>query len=182
MTAATSEFDLDRIAEVLARHQVRYVTIGGACGLFHGVVDYLTKDVDVLVRADIENRQRLAEALTALGVVTEGGLTADDFVGNTQWSSDAGPIDVLLTATGPNETFLVYADIERRSVVFQLGDDVTMPVASLDDVIRMKEAADREKDHQALPELRRLRGDSHPEHPRDFDPFTDIGFEDDSDD
>ena len=67
MTAAKPEFDLDRIAEVLARHQVRYVTIGGACVLFHGVVSYLTKDVDVLVRADIENRQRLAMASPLLG-------------------------------------------------------------------------------------------------------------------
>jgi hypothetical protein len=38
----------------------------------------------------------------------------------------------------------------------------------------MKEAADRMKDHQALPELRRLRGDAHPEFPRGFDPFKDF--------
>ncbi len=45
-------FDLIRIAEVLARHEVAYVTIGGVCGLLHGAVDYLTRDVDVLARSD----------------------------------------------------------------------------------------------------------------------------------
>ncbi len=54
-----------------------------------------------------------------------------------------------------------------------------MPAASLDDVIRMKEAADRFKDHQALPELRRLRGDPHPERSREVDPFADFDLDDD---
>jgi hypothetical protein len=41
----------------------------------------------------------------------------------------------------------------------------------------MKEAADRFKDQQALPELRRLRGDQHPDQPRDHDPFADFDIE-----
>ena len=43
----------------------------------------------------------------------------------------------------------------------------------------MKEAADRIKDHLALPELRRLRGDAHPERSRDIDPFEDYPIDDD---
>lgn len=52
-----------------------------------------------------------------------------------------------------------------------------MRTASLDDVIRMKEAADRWKDRQALPELRWLRGDPRPDFPRGFDPFKDFPIE-----
>lgn len=175
-------FDLDRIAEVLSRHGVRYVTIGGASGMLHGVIEYATKDVDVLVRADAENRLRLAAALNDLGVTADRAVTADDFDGNTQWETGAGPVDVLLSATGPNETFFVYADIERHSVRFNLGGGRSILAASLDDVIRMKEAADRFKDQLALPELRRLRGDPHPERPRDYDPFADFDASDDLDD
>jgi hypothetical protein len=172
-------FDLARIAEVLDRHAVRYVTIGGASGMLHGVVDYLTRDVDVLIRDDQENLARLAAALTELGAVSDGPITAADFVGNTQWETNAGPVDVLVVAVGPNETVLLYADIEPRTVFFQIGDGPSIPTASLDDIIRMKEAADRHKDHQALPELRRLRGDPHPEHPLGFDPFAEFTLEDD---
>lgn len=170
-------FDLIRIAEALERHGVLYVTIGGACGLLHGVVGYLTQDVDVLALSDQDNRQRLASALSELGAIADGGITADDLTGNTQWDTDAGPIDVLITATGPNDTTFMYADIQPRSVVFALGAGQTMTAACLDDVISMKEAVDRFKDHQALPELRRLRGDQHPDHPRSLDPFADFDIE-----
>jgi hypothetical protein len=57
---------------------------------------------------------------------------------------------------------------------FEVEKGLLVRTASLDDVIRMKEAADRMKDHEALPELRRLRGDPHPEFPRGFDPFKDF--------
>ena len=52
-----------------------------------------------------------------------------------------------------------------------------MPTALLDDVIRMKEATYRGKDHLAMPELRRLRGDLNPERSRDVDPFADYDIE-----
>ena len=32
--------------DVLERHGVRYVLIGGVSGTFHGMVEYRTKDVD----------------------------------------------------------------------------------------------------------------------------------------
>jgi hypothetical protein len=43
-------FDLERLGEVLRRHAVNYVIIGGACGTFHGMLEYRTKDVDLLVQ------------------------------------------------------------------------------------------------------------------------------------
>jgi hypothetical protein len=177
VTFADPPFDLVRIAEVLERHGVLYVTIGGACGLLHGASEYLTKDVDVMARSDQDNRRRLASALTELGAVVDSVITADDLVGNTQWDTDAGPIDVLITATGPNDTIFMYADIQPGSIVFTLGRGQTITAASLDDVIRMKEATDRFKDHQALPELRRLRGDRHPDRARAHDPFADFDIE-----
>lgn len=177
MTIPERPFDLVRIAQALERHGVLYVTIGGACGLLHGATEYLTQDVDVLARSDEENRRRLAGALTELGARIDGVITADDLVGNSQWDTDAGPIDVLITATGPGETIFMYADVQPRSIVFTLGGGQTITAASLDDVIRMKEATDRFKDHQALPELRRLRGDQHPDRPNRPDPFADFDIE-----
>ena len=123
MTLAERPFDLTRIAEVLERHGVLYVTIGGACGLLHGATEYLTKDVDVMARSDEGNRRRLAAALTELGARADGAVTADDLIGNTQWETGAGPIDVVITATGPDETVFMYADIQPRSVVYTLGGE-----------------------------------------------------------
>ena len=165
----TEPFDLEHIALAMAKHGVRCVLIGGASGALHGMSDYVTKDVDFLVRADEENRTRLAAALRELGVGDD--VMADDLVGNSQWDTTAGPVDILVTAAGPNETIFVYTDIIARAEIFEIGDSgVTVATAALDDIIRMKEAADRFKDHLALPELRRLQGDCHPNRPAP-DPF-----------
>ena len=67
MTDEEHPFDLSWIAEVFLRHGVRYVAIGGVSGLLHGAVEYLTRDVDVLVRSDQENLVRVVAALTELG-------------------------------------------------------------------------------------------------------------------
>jgi hypothetical protein len=52
------------------------------------------------------------------------------------------------------------ADLDRYAEAIEVEKGLLVRTASLDDVIRMKEAADRMKDHQALPEMRRLRGDA----------------------
>lgn len=54
-------FDLVRVIEVVARHGVLYVLNGGVSGMLHGMVDYQTKDVDLLVQPNTENRERLAD-------------------------------------------------------------------------------------------------------------------------
>jgi predicted nucleotidyltransferase len=180
-------FDLARIGEALNRHDVRFVLIGGVSGALHGMTEYRTKDVDLLVQADIGNRDRLAKAMTEMNATPAGTsdtrvLVGEDFAkGNTQWDTDAGQIDILITATGPNETVFVFADIKGGSELFDAGGGVTVRAASLDDLIRMKEAADRYKDHLALPELRRLRGDAHPERATQDDPFGDFDIEDGAD-
>ena len=138
-------FDLARIGEVLEQHAVRYVVIGGMSGTFHGMVEYRTKDIDLLVQHTTENLACLAAALTELRAVPLGTnddrliVGADLGAASTQWDTDAGPIDVLVTAAWSNDSIVIYSDIVRGSVVFDLGSGVAMPVASLDDLIRMKE-------------------------------------------
>ena len=73
----------------------------------------------------------------------------------------------------------MFADLAAHAEVFELERGLLMPAASLDDVIRTKEAADRVKDHLALPELRRIRGDRYPDRSLADDPFD--GFDPDDD-
>jgi predicted nucleotidyltransferase len=187
VTSDDLPFDLAKIGELLEQHDVRYVVIGGMSGAFHGMVDYRTKDVDLLVHNTIVNLDRRAAALTELGAVPLGTDDRRAILGtelqaaSTQWDTDAGPVDVLVTAAWSNESIVVYSDIERGSTVFDVGRGIAMPAASLDDLIRMKEAAGRHKDHLALPELRRLRGDANPQQPTGYDPFGDFDIEDGAD-
>lgn len=156
--------------------------------MLHGMTEYRTQDVDLLIQDNAENRSRLAVAMTELSAVPARTsdlrpITSDDFAeGNTQWDTEAGPIDVLISVTGPNESILIFADIERCEEYVELDDGSRVPVASLDDVIRMKEAADRYKDQLALPELRRIRGDRYPDLATGEDPFGDFDIENGADD
>ncbi len=49
-----------------------------------------------------------------------------------------------------------YDDLIDRAVSLRL-DDYELRLINLDDLIASKEAADRDQDHEALQELRRLR-------------------------
>lgn len=53
-------FDLARIVEVFNRHGVAYVAIGGVSGMLHGVVHYVTQDVDLMVQPNLDNFMRIA--------------------------------------------------------------------------------------------------------------------------
>jgi hypothetical protein len=144
-------FELVSVTAAMARHGVNYVLIGGVSGMLHGMSEYRTKDVDLLVQDNAANRDRLAAAMNELNAVplrsaNREAIIGDDFmVGSTQWETDAGDVDILISATGPDETIIVYSDIERREEYVELDDGQRVPVASLDDVIRMKEAANRTK-------------------------------------
>lgn len=75
----------------------------------------------------------------------------------TTWRTDAGDL-VVLTEVAHREGRLGYDDLNRRAVALRL-DDYELRLIDLDDLIASKEAAGRGKDHEALPELRRLRDD-----------------------
>jgi hypothetical protein len=63
-----------------------------------------------------------------------------------------GALDVSKRPAGTDG----YADLVRHAIVMQVAD-FQVTVAALSDVIRSKEAADRTKDHQALPTLYALQ-------------------------
>ncbi|HEY2368341.1 MAG TPA: hypothetical protein VGH87_18210, partial [Polyangiaceae bacterium] len=65
--------------------------------------------------------------------------------------TDAGDVDVAFEPSGTSG----YADLARNAVTIDV-DGVSVPIASLEDVIRSKTAANRPKDLAALPVLREV--------------------------
>lgn len=152
----------DRILEVLERHQVRYVVIGGLAAEIHGS-PYITRDVDVTPARNRENFARLAAALreleARLRVVDldeplEIALDERSFDQGTTWTfvTRYGNLDIALLPDGTGG----FDDLKRGATRERLTDDLEVEVASLADVIRSKEAAGREKDRVVLPALREV--------------------------
>jgi hypothetical protein len=160
-----TSFDPTEIVRVLEANAVRYVLIGGMAATIYGA-DYVTGDVDITPAKDAENLTRLSTALHDLDarirVADEPeGLpydhTANSLASAAVWNlvTRVGDLDIAFIPSGTQG----YGDL-RRDAVTVLIHDVAVPVASLADVVRSKEAAGRDKDRLALPMLRRLLAES----------------------
>jgi predicted nucleotidyltransferase len=156
------------IFAVLDRHEVRYVLIGGLAAILYGA-PHVTTDVDIVPEEDRRNLERLSEALTELKArirvagEPDGVPFGHDGVSLAKvriWNlvTDLGNLDISFVPSGTRG----YDDL-RRDLRTVTVNGIDVPVASLADVIRSKEAADRERDRAILPVLREMlereRGD-----------------------
>jgi hypothetical protein len=80
------------------------------------------------------------------------------------WRTDAGDFDVLTDLPASDGRRLRYDELVGRAGNQEVHG-IAVYVAALEDVIASKEWADRPKDRQALPELRKLA--AHREDPED---------------
>jgi hypothetical protein len=165
--AAEPRFDPARALEVLSRHSVDFVLVGGLAGQAWGATR-LTRDLDICPAWRPENLERLAAALEELEArlkIGEGSIEMLEValdartISNMEigaWRTVAGDIDVLLGIPAESRTKLArYEQLLSRASVLVIGG-ARVSVASLADIIRSKEVSDRPKDRVALPELQRL--------------------------
>lgn len=156
--------DPRRIFETFARHRVDYVVIGGIAVIAHGHTRN-TRDVDLVAASDRANLERLAAALRELGARLSGVdahlLDIDVYDPETLASganftleTDAGGLDVFNDVPGAAP----YELLRERALVVDLGG-LTIRVAGLDDLIRMKKAAARPQDLADIAALTALDGE-----------------------
>jgi len=154
-------FDPVSMLSVLERNQVDYVLIGGLAATLHGS-PLRTGDADICPASDDENLERLASALIDL----EAKIRSVDAPDGLAFTCDAtflknielinlvthyGDLDISFQPSGTTG----YSELVGSAQRFDL-EGLIVSVASLADIIRSKESADRDKDRQALPTLRSL--------------------------
>lgn len=153
--------DFERIFEVLERHEVHYVVIGGIAAVLYGS-PYPTKDLDICPDDRSSNMEHLGAALQELeakewdphkGEFVERSWDAATLTVDRTWllGTRFGSLDVLFRPAGTQG----FSDLKKRRVLIDVADK-KVPVAALEDLIRMKEAAARERDLQQVPTLRKL--------------------------
>lgn len=147
--------DAERILAELAANSVDYVIIGGLAVQTHGHVR-TTVDIDVLPRPEPVNLAHLADALNALHArILNPGSEGEKIDAATlpraalwQFATDHGAIDVLHEVPGAPS----YDELRERALVVRLGD-LSLAVASRDDLISMKRAAGRPIDLEDIAAL-----------------------------
>jgi len=145
-------FDPGEVLATLEQHGVRFVVIGGIAGRTWGSPT-VTRDLDVAYDRADDNLERLAAALEDLDARLRIAGDADPDLPfqldvetlrrglNFTFRTRAGDVDVLGQPAGVDG----YAELIPNAVAMTIGG-VTVPVADLDDLIRMKLAAGRAKD------------------------------------
>ena len=155
-------FDPERLLRALHSHRVRFVLIGALAARLHGF-PRLTADADITPSTDKPNLGRLATALRELDakVYTESvpeGLAFDcsavTLARATMWNlvTNAGRLDLAFMPAGTKG----YEDLAKGAERFE-AFGVEFHAASLDDIIRSKEAAGRPKDLDDVLLLRALK-------------------------
>ncbi len=166
MNPCKFDANVRRIVETLNRHGVDYIMIGGVAGQLHGSTRP-TKDVDVVADNSASNLERLGAALQDLNARILGAPELPEAVTRAQlhpgalaqrqfgnWTTDAGDLDTALFVGTPDNP-ITYETLQAHAIQAE-HQGVPFIVASLNDIIRAKEIAGRDKDLAALPELRQL--------------------------
>jgi hypothetical protein len=140
---------LEPLLGALERQGVDFVVVGGVAGLAHGSA-YPTYDFDIAYSRDEANLRRLATALADIGVRLRGAPPDLPFQAdartlangaNFTFDTEFGSFDILGDVAGVKS----YESLRRKSKLKRLAG-VEVRVASLDDLIAMKRAANRVKD------------------------------------
>lgn len=150
--------DPGRVFATLDRHDIDYITIGAFAVIAHGYVR-ATADIDLVVRQDRDNLERLAAAFAELNARLRGvdadlleiDPTDPDVLANGAsftLDTDAGPVDYLNDVPGAGD----YDDLRARAIQANAAG-VAVRVVGLDDLIRMKRASGRPQDLRDIANL-----------------------------
>jgi hypothetical protein len=156
-------FDPVRICEILLEEEVEFVVLGGFAAIVRGS-SLPTKDIDVIPSRDRSNLDRLGRALTRMNAMIrisgdpvptkiDGGFLAN-MPRMLNLVTDFGEMDLTFSPAGSAGDFEGW---KKGATLEVIDDGLTVLVASLDDIIDSKRAANRPKDQMALPYLESLR-------------------------
>jgi hypothetical protein len=157
--------DFDLLFAALQRAGVRYLVVGGVAVVLHGHPRF-TADLDLVVALDPDNARAAIDALSGLGyrprAPVAGALFADPAARRswveekgltvfTLWSPEHPATEIDLFVQEPFPFDAAFA----RAMKAELGD-VTVPVASIEDLVALKRAAGRPKDLEDIRVLEAL--------------------------
>lgn len=146
---AIRPFDPLKALRTLVEHRVRFVLIGGFGARLHGSPT-VTNDLDLCYARDMDNLEALAAALLGLEARLRGAPSHVPFLLDAKtlkagdrftFMTSAGSLDILGTPSGVSG----FDELDRAATEMDL-DGLRVRVASIDDLIRMKQAAARPKD------------------------------------
>ncbi|MEW6616426.1 MAG: hypothetical protein AB1401_13305 [Thermodesulfobacteriota bacterium] len=133
--------DFRDLLELFNEHKVEYVIVGGYALAFHGAPRY-TGDIDIFVRPDAGNAQRVMKALDAFGFGSVGLTTKDFQYPDKVVQLGVPPVRIDIVTSVTNVTWEAVAS---NRVKGKYGD-VVVHYIGLNEFISNKRAVGRKRD------------------------------------
>lgn len=133
--------DYKELLELFNKHNVDYVIVGAYALAFHGCPRY-TGDLDILIKPDINNAEKIIKAIKDFGFESLG-LKSDDFTEKeriVQIGVVPVRIDIITSLTG-----LMWEQVENNKVSSNYGDTKVYFIGK-NELISNKKALNRHKD------------------------------------
>ncbi len=159
-------FNVRQIFAALNDGGVEYVVVGGLAVILHGYLR-ATADLDLVVGLSTENAGKAMDALAAIGMRPRLPLPMADFkdpARRAAWADERHmQVFPLWDPDNPLRSVDVFVrepvafDALTRDAVVKDLDGIAVPVASIDHLIEMKQAAGRPRDLEDIARLRQIR-------------------------
>ncbi|MBI2982478.1 MAG: nucleotidyltransferase [Deltaproteobacteria bacterium] len=137
--------DFEEFFELLNKHKVRFVVVGGYAVIFHGYPRF-TGDIDLFYEAEAGNVEALLDALKEFGFnfpeLTVPELTKEGQV--VQLGQPPNRIDLINQISG-----VKFTDVWQKKVAGTYGKESAFYI-DLENLMRNKRAASRSKDQQDI--------------------------------
>lgn len=150
----------------LHKRKIRYLVVGGMAVILHGY-DRRTGDLDIMVAMDVGNLKNLISGIRSLGWKPRLPVQLEDFARSEMrksWIKDknlkvftvynpkkeAEMVDILVDTTLNFEK--AFERRERMTIY-----DTPISIASIEDLIRLKKTAARERDFEDIRALRQIQ-------------------------
>lgn len=153
------------LLHLLNEHRVDYVLVGGLAVSLHGAVR-MTLDVDVVVSMDEANLQRLVMAARLAGLQPVAPVPLESLTQPAlldQWHREKKLLAFGLRTPDSKATVLdilvhppiSFADLRANASLIRMGSAL-IPLASIPDLVRMKQESGRTKDRLDIEALEQL--------------------------
>lgn len=153
------------IFKMLNKNKVRYLVVGGVAVNLHGI-QRATADLDLIVALDSSNLDKFVKAMNSLGYKPKVPVRAEDFCdpkNRQRWREEKGM--KVFSFYNPSDPFVLvdvfvyepmpFDEMNRRKDR-RVAFDVSIPIASIEDMITLKKEAGRPKDMFDLDALKEV--------------------------
>jgi hypothetical protein len=140
--------------ELLEKHGVEYLVVGGYAVGFHGFPRY-TGDLDVFIGISEENSKRILKVFSDFGF-SDLGLAATDFLEEeivVEIGREPMKIQILTGIDG-----VTFKECYKEKVFLELDEKKKIPFIGYESLLRNKKASPRAKDKIDFEELKRIKG------------------------